>query len=80
METQLVTTDSWTAQEGEQGLGQCARWYRRYLRCAQRWTYTDHGVTPPMASGHLLRCSTTKTATTVCGEQALSQSVCDRTP
>lgn len=78
---QTTTTETWTAAPGAHGLGQCMRYFRFELVCAQPFTLSadsrrcdEYGtvVTDP--------CATTTTRRVVCTDTNISQSVCDRTP
>lgn len=75
-----VTTDSWTAEDGAHGLGQCMRYFRFELTCVQMFVnfmrrYYHQGgewVAGP--------CELPFRSFSMCFDSSSSQSVCDRTP
>jgi hypothetical protein len=80
-----VQTDTWTAQAGIHGLGQCVRYFRFYLDCARDWQILVPGMSQgsgPGAAGLIVStpCKVPKGATTLCHDVTDSSSVCDQTP
>jgi hypothetical protein len=83
-EEEEVTTDGWTADGGGAGLGECMRWFRFELICAQRydrqidewdWYFT-------ISEGFYIvvrYCAGNQTIYTACTDEATSQSECYRT-
>jgi hypothetical protein len=80
-ESSDVVTDSWTAGAGAHGLGQCMRYYRFELVCAQLFSLQVDKI-EWIANGYAIidRCASTKLESGSCRDTDISSSVCDRTP
>ncbi len=77
---QSVITDSWTADPGVNGVGQCSRWYRQYLHCMQLWLHPAHAYRFDGVELTEIRCGGKTADKTVCQDLAITSAVCDRTP
>jgi hypothetical protein len=80
-ESMDVLTETWTAAAGAHGLGQCMRYFRFELVCAQLFTKVVDTVVE-IADGLTLTvpCNSTKLVSGSCRDTTTSQTVCDRTP
>ncbi len=74
-------TDQWTAAPGAHGLGQCMRFFRFELVCAQKFLRVFDSVLFIAAMQVVIDpCAKAVVVTRVCRDTNTSQSVCDRTP
>ncbi len=80
-ESTSVLAEEWTAQAGAHGLGECMRYYRFELVCAQALTYLEDTCLA-MSDGFTTwaDCSVEVTSAASCSDSYTSQSTCSRTP
>lgn len=80
-ESMDVLTESWPAAAGAHGLGQCMRYFRFELVCAQLFNLQVDKV-EMISDGISITdpCASTKLVTGSCRDTNISQNVCDRTP
>jgi hypothetical protein len=80
-ESTEVVTDEWTASAGAYGLGQCLRFFRFELVCAQAFALQSD-ITKADEYGYAVPfpCAISSLSYSVCTDSDNSSSVCDRTP